>query len=1462
MSIFVSRIIFSNMLFLNRYFILQGRIPMNVDGRGFQEIDMSWLESSNTPEEVRIETRRLLAEATRHLEHKRLLWTDEEFQWALEEYNEVWVAFEQARHDEIITPQELEDLREQVSHVEAGTGWIIEESMEAAREWAVGQLANGIVEFNEYLVSEWVEGFNRWMDRLSSFMEAEYGPFSVEALIWEDLWTQTMIKIDSLRASPENMYTKLFRLSDVVHDFGEAVYSYIPGLQWNILEEAHTRATEWIIKNILDSWDKVAIWYNQQNWYSVKTSEDFATEIRIHNYDISYISDTEIGTYLCSINTSWMWTEEGLQHLLDVFWHYNLVRLLNRSNTCSFSGESFSGANWPEFYRPYLNGFSEKMVDISVLFFNTKPANKLTETLNASSDFPETSSIIGQCELCERIDTFSLDDINSITDASWGILETTQAEFVEWLEDRREILEDEARVIHSFRLYYINAGISENRLQALEWELESLIEGIKNDSCSSNYIRDIRTFNERYFPENDNLVLSREEASDIIWWMIQLNRSENERRLANIVDDILWAIPWILQDEVEHTFAIENEEERNAAINSILERITDDTQRNTIRTQIQGVFESQEDTDAQAARANIVANDAEEIYQMTPRQAEEYRRLLMSFTGSSININVQNEVHRRYILEKPKDRVILLNSAEDLADMLSDIEKALESRALDSRREELSVNDINPSFLNNPQVLDFFVQQDTLRDNIIWFLPSSVFRSPELTQIVFNGGEFLWGRLFENIYGSNTREESIEIMRNLIASHTEAFTEREREYLEKAVHREIYEEVLWEAFEENAGMIDDDNDFGLHIDLILNPPRDTMMPTWATISPVARWASMDGMIPEEEFGIWFNENQVMETLLQYIRVHGLSDEVLGHLRRLVEVRGSNNLSMGVLWMLQWNEASHLDYAQYVLSNEPRWRARVSLYSYFNAGTKESGQIIQEMWRWWIETFQPIVIQNITNRKIFAQYLIWYTDEWHDMRSLRLNSNMNFLQNEIETGDTNDTELSRREVEALDAFFNRNRQIRDTVENVEGDRERINENHRNAIIEILEDAWLSSILLEGTESILPTDMENRQELDEFLVRAWEELDEILEGDETQRNAEIRRVIGLILAANESAQEERIWLSEREWEYSPQVLNLLRERWFVSEEWNETGNIDFDGITGDYLERYRNENLSTDRLDDRNEIRNYLISLWIPQDEIDSIVNIIVDRVRLEINRRARERYTNTPSDTPWNSWLENPPGLYGWTENDIIESISNGEYQYGRPLDTPENTPSTITLPALPQDQAEAYRETISQLHLSPEEAETLTLGELETLSNSEEARENFVNFRQRLDDLNLDGIWRFRHGIFAAIGSLDFRINDGDYIWENELNIFLAKVMYATTWDEKYRWVPTNYGEIRDKIFIDNRLWPVSGQEDVTNIWDGWWIIETEFRRLFAPRDAGVIEFRIWAFQEALRGRNRETLNA
>lgn len=81
-----------------------------------------------------------------------------------------------------------------------------------------------------------------------------------------------------------------------------------------------------------------------------------------------------------------------------------------------------------------------------------------------------------------------------------------------------------------------------------------------------------------------------------------------------------------------------------------------------------------------------------------------------------------------------------------------------------------------------------------------------------------------------------------------------------------------------------------------------------------------------------------------------------------------------------------------------------------------------------------------------------------------------------------------------------------------------------------------------------------------------------------------------------------------------------------------------------------------------------------------------------------------------------------------------------------------------------------------------------------------------MNFRQTLENLNLESIWQFRNQVFRAIGSLDFSIGDGDYIGANEMNIFLSKVLYATTGKDTYKNIPTNFQEIQSKIITENRL--------------------------------------------------------
>jgi len=109
---------------------------------------------------------------------------------------------------------------------------------------------------------------------------------------------------------------------------------------------------------------------------------------------------------------------------------------------------------------------------------------------------------------------------------------------------------------------------------------------------------------------------------------------------------------------------------------------------------------------------------------MTEPERAEYRRLLMSFTGSSININVSREVHRMYILEKPKERLRLLNSAEDLLILLPEIDP-----------QTITIQDIKSQFLLIPEVLRYFTES-SLREEDYKFLPPDIFNNLELCSIL------------------------------------------------------------------------------------------------------------------------------------------------------------------------------------------------------------------------------------------------------------------------------------------------------------------------------------------------------------------------------------------------------------------------------------------------------------------------------------------------------------------------------------------------------------------------------------------------------------------------------------------------------------------------------------------------------------------------------------------------------
>jgi len=179
---------------------------------------------------------------------------------------------------------------------------------------------------------------------------------------------------------------------------------------------------------------------------------------------------------------------------------------------------------------------------------------------------------------------------------------------------------------------------------------------------------------------------------------------------------------------------------------------------------------------------------------------------------------------------------------------------------------------------------------------------------------------------------------------------------------------------------------------------------------------------------------------------------------------------------------------------------------------------------------------------------------------------------------------------------------------------------------------------------------------------------------------------------------------------------------------------------------------------------------------------------------------------------------------------------------------PENIPY---IPIRPEEQ-EQYKEVIAEIGFTPNEVSTLTPGELEAISTNEVFKENFVNMKTTLDDNNLWQLFLFRHQIFRSIWSLDFNVMDWNYVWENELNIFLSKIVFATTWEEKLRKTPSNLDTSLKIIRKLNHVDWFSWAQDVSSVGLGWSYIETIFREKFAPKDAGLFWFKTWSFRKAL----------
>lgn len=126
--------------------------------------------------------------------------------------------------------------------------------------------------------------------------------------------------------------------------------------------------------------------------------------------------------------------------------------------------------------------------------------------------------------------------------------------------------------------------------------------------------------------------------------------------------------------------------------------------------------------------------------------------------------------------------------------------------------------------------------------------------------------------------------------------------------------------------------------------------------------------------------------------------------------------------------------------------------------------------------------------------------------------------------------------------------------------------------------------------------------------------------------------------------------------------------------------------------------------------------------------------------------------------------------------------------------------------------------------------------EFKTVSQSKEALNNLINFKETIDELWLSKLWDYREKIFLWLGNL---INTkDDYIWERELKMFLIAIMQSIWIQVKN---PSQLTLLKEEIKENNNIWVITSMRDVNTYGNSK--IESIFISKFDPN-------RNWFFEQ------------
>jgi len=983
----------------------------------------------------------------------------------------------------------------------------------------------------------------------------------------------------------------------------------------------------------------------------------------------------------------------------------------------------------------------------------------------------------------------------------------------------------ETQVRESLHAYYLNAGISQDRLDTLAPQIQNLIWNeetwLVNWDCNISNIARIADFNKDNFTEDEQgiLTLTEVDARNILGSIIEVRRTENEIALANLRDQIS-QITGLSFDEIQAAIASWNAK----SIGKLLNPYRDNNPRIAVlEWEIFELLDIQRGIVRQEATFDQVIANSGAIYNMAPKEKEAFiKKLKNKFDSLQDAIDFINNLDEFSWTQENIDFI-----RDDVAQRISIIRKPQEliryfKEFPEDFNKNFSIWFIYPSLLFNPKIIEAYPGQITSLD--IWLIPQAVFKNnPGLIEMLL-----WWSHDIRNLIINLSQDKE------LIGTLHQALVSIHEKNPDHPSLRDINLQVLnydrdnWMYLQQFAdshnninGLTQKEIEWKIEkdgvdqhvalIDLFLQSNPNT----WITIE----WKYMN----QSEIYIFLIEKWYFPLLTSLHWNPNISEDIVK------TVLGSENSDIWNVRFIAKNHMNDIENIRLLIegikeSDDPK--ASLLFLQYINI-VWENGNIDP------IKALDIAVLIKNNLQNIMS-------NAWVELGSWIMWMIAWVLQGITEQ---EMMEISRNK-ERLDMFMMLTGLVRLRQAAMES---------KERALEIQNEQWILALTTKFIES-------------ESLDREKELLDEL------RSKREISQEILNILLREFHWKEDKLedflaWLHEnlvkdlknskdrlerRTYSNTEEIPSELRS--FIienSENWEPM--IDYEQIWTSFQNFLANLSPEEQSLSPDEKKQLFLEQILWDTNKESQIYQDISEWIRIN------ENLTQLSEQTVEEIIFHGRNGTLNEYNSKIQERFYNGEIFYSATNKGTIKAPASSSIPlsenfSSQNPEFRTFQHQIgAEMWLTRYESETLSPQEMRILGNNETAKDNFKFFKRLLNDYNLDIIWNYRNQIFPLLSPWDGKQFDisRNYLEKNEINIFLKWIMYAVTWLETYKeW------DILDttlqKIRVENQLWVIWWMRDKSGVWIWWWIIEREFINRFTHlNDWDIWRFKVNAFRQA-----------